>query len=76
MWGDEGERAFDYRGTLLTSERTPLGPYRRPMSRVLGGWAFSHSFGSRITRRESKHKQGETSRCRKLHADGGKNASR
>jgi len=26
-----------YRGTSLTSKRTPLGPYRRLMSRVLGG---------------------------------------
>ena len=26
-----------YRGTPLTRERTPLGPYRRPMPRVLGG---------------------------------------
>ena len=25
-----------YRGTSLTRERAPLGPYRRPMSRVLG----------------------------------------
>ena len=27
-----------YRGTSLIRERTPLGPYRRPMSRVLAGW--------------------------------------
>ena len=26
-----------YRGTSLTRKRTPLGPYHRPMSRVLGG---------------------------------------
>ena len=26
-----------YRGTSLTGKRTPLGPYRRPMLRVLGG---------------------------------------
>jgi hypothetical protein len=26
-----------YRGTSLTSKRTPLGPDRRPMPRVLGG---------------------------------------
>ena len=26
-----------YRGTSLMSKRTPLGPYRRPMPRVLGG---------------------------------------
>ena len=27
----------DYRGTSLTRPRPPLGPYRRPMPRVLGG---------------------------------------
>ena len=26
-----------YRGTSLTRKRTPLGPYHRPMPRVLGG---------------------------------------
>ena len=26
-----------YRGTSLERKRTPLGPYRRPMPRVLGG---------------------------------------
>ena len=26
-----------YRGTSLTRKCTPLGPYRRPMPRVLGG---------------------------------------
>ena len=25
-----------YRGTSLTRKRTPLGPYRKPMPRVLG----------------------------------------
>jgi len=29
--------AFHYRGTSLTRKRTPLGPSRRPMPRVLGG---------------------------------------
>ena len=29
--------ANSYRGTSLTGKRTPLGPYRRPMPRVLGG---------------------------------------
>ena len=32
-WGG----AFAYRGTSLTRKRIPLGPYRRPMPRVLGG---------------------------------------
>jgi len=27
-----------YRGTSLSRKRTPLGPYRRPMPRVLGGF--------------------------------------
>ena len=27
----------DYMGTSLTRKRTPLGPNRRPMPRVLGG---------------------------------------
>ena len=27
----------DYRGTTLTRHRTPLGPYRGPMPRILGG---------------------------------------
>ena len=27
----------EYSSTSLTRKRTPLGPYRRPMSRVLGG---------------------------------------
>ena len=31
-----------YRGTSSTKKRTPLGPYRRPMPRVLWGWAFSY----------------------------------
>ena len=26
-----------YRGTSLISKRLPVGPYRRPMPRVLGG---------------------------------------
>jgi hypothetical protein len=28
---------FNYKGTLITRKLTPLGPYRRPMPRVLGG---------------------------------------
>ena len=28
----------EYRGTSLTRKRTPIGPYRRPMSSVLGGF--------------------------------------
>ena len=30
-------RGFLYRGRSLTRKRTPTGPYRRPMPRVLGG---------------------------------------
>jgi len=29
-------------------KRTPLGPYRRPMPRVIGGWAFSDGRGSPV----------------------------
>jgi len=29
--------SLDYRGTSLIRNRTPLGPYRRPMPRFLGG---------------------------------------
>ena len=35
---------FLYRGTSLTRKRSTLGPYRKPMPRVLGGaqggWRF------------------------------------
>ena len=31
------KRRRTYRGTSLIAKRTPLGPYRRPMHRVLGG---------------------------------------
>ena len=38
------------RGTSLMRKRTPLGSYRRPMLRVLGGvlggWAFSYGRGT------------------------------
>ena len=34
---DEQQVASEYRGTSLTRKRTLLGPYRRPMPRVLGG---------------------------------------
>jgi len=37
-----------YRGTSLIRKRTPLGPYRRPMSRVLGGWVFSYERGTPV----------------------------
>jgi len=38
-WTHEGGDSVKsrYRGTSLTRKRTPLGPYRRPMPRVLGG---------------------------------------
>ena len=31
-------RTLQYRGTSLIRKRTPLGPYSRPMPRVLGWW--------------------------------------
>jgi hypothetical protein len=37
-----------YRGTSLASKRTSLGPYRRPMPRFLGGWAFSYGRGTPV----------------------------
>ena len=42
-----------YRGTSLTRKRTPLGPYRKPMPRVLArgvpeGWAFSYGRGTPV----------------------------
>ena len=41
-----------YGGTSLTRKRPPQGPYRRPMSRVLGGvirgWAFSYERGTPV----------------------------
>jgi len=37
----DGEGAHCHcRNTSLARKRTPLGPYRRPMPRVQGGWAF------------------------------------
>ena len=38
-----------YMGTSLIRKHTPLGPYRRPMPRVLGGWAFSYGRGTPVT---------------------------
>ena len=35
-----------YRAASLTRKRAPLGPYRRPMPSVLGGWAFSYGRGT------------------------------
>ena len=35
-------RTVDYRGTSLIRKCNHLGPYRRPMLKVLGGWAFSY----------------------------------
>ena len=37
-----------YKGTSLTGKRNPLGPYRRPVPRVLGGWAFSYGRGTPV----------------------------
>ena len=35
--GPYSRAIFTYRGTSLVRKRTPLGPYSRPMPRVLGG---------------------------------------
>ena len=37
-----------YRGTSLARNHTPVGPYRRPMPRVLGCWAFSYERGTPV----------------------------
>ena len=37
MQTDAGATEKPYRGTSLTRKGTTLGPYRRPMPRVLGG---------------------------------------
>ena len=37
-----------YRGTSLIRNRLLLGPYRRPVPRVLGGWAFSYGRGNPV----------------------------
>ena len=45
--GDQGifqSLKVHYRGTQLTRKRTPLGPYRRPMPRVIGGFYGSGRF--------------------------------
>jgi len=38
------------RVTSLARKRTPLGPFRRPMPRVLGGWTFSYGRGTPVQR--------------------------
>ena len=44
------EKLSSYRGTSLTRKRTPLGPYRRLMTRVLGGsWGVGRFFVSEVT---------------------------
>ena len=45
-----GTSAKPYTGTSLTRTPLPLGPYRRPMPRVLGGWAFSCGRGTPVLR--------------------------
>jgi len=46
-WEEEKDtevHLFPYRGTSLIGNRILLGPYRRPIPRVLG-WAFSYGRG-------------------------------
>ena len=38
-----------YRGTSLARKRTPLGTYRRPVPRVLGGWLFAYERGTPVS---------------------------
>ena len=42
--------ALGHRGTSRMRKRTPTGPYRRPMPRVLGGWAFPYGRGTPVWR--------------------------
>ena len=37
MHGTRKSQGQTYRGTLLTRKHPPLGPYHRPMPRVVGG---------------------------------------
>ena len=41
-------RAARYRDTSHLRKFTPLRPYRRPVPRVLGGWAFFYGRGSTV----------------------------
>ena len=43
-------RHWTYMGTSLIRKFHFLGPYRTPMSGVLGGWAFSYERGTGATR--------------------------
>ena len=45
----QGSRSGFTRGTSLKRKRTALGPYRRPMPRVLGGsWGGGHFLVSEV----------------------------
>ena len=37
LYGDTARMHQEYRSTSFITQRNPLGPYRRPMPRVLGG---------------------------------------
>jgi len=50
--------SLSYRGTSLVRKRTPLGPYRRPMPRVLG-WS---SGGGRAPRPKHARETGATTK--------------
>ena len=39
-----------YRGTSLIGNNPPLGPYSRPMPRVLGSWGVSYERGTPVIR--------------------------
>ena len=56
-----------YRGTSLTRKSTPLGPYCRPMPRVMrviGGWAFSYGRGTPVRRSAPAPQREEARRLR------------
>ena len=50
--GRSAAQRLKYMGSSVTTERNCLGPYRRPMPRlvggVLGGWVFSSGRGNPV----------------------------
>jgi len=49
VWASKGGRApRKCRVTSPIGKRTPLGPYSRAMTRVLGEWAFSYGRGTPV----------------------------
>jgi len=47
---------------LLIRNHHPLGPYRRPMPRVLGGWAFSYERGTPVNTQTTTLQKAESNK--------------